>query len=108
MSETVVMAQGLVLEGTVGVVDYVEVVDHVEEVDHWKVEIEVVHVGVVAFQSNYLAVNLVLTSTVQWKVVQTNFGQTCFETVEVDLDMTWDHLMGNLVPWDSLALARHS
>lgn len=109
MSETVVMAQGLVLGGTVGVVDYVEVIDHVEVVGHWMVEIEVVLVGVVAFPSNYLAMNLVLTSTaVRWKVVQMNFGHTCFGTVEVDLDMTWDHLMGNLVPWDSLALARHS
>ena len=33
---------------------------------------------------------------------------TRFETAGGDLDMTWVRLTGNLVPWSSLALVRHS
>ena len=56
--ETVVMAQGIDLGGTV------EVVDHVEAVGQLLVETEVGLVEVVEFQSSYLAVNSVLTSIV--------------------------------------------
>ena len=67
--------------------------------------------GVVPLQSSYLVMSLVQMSIVPWKVVQKMgvYGYTCLLQVGVDPGMmTWARLMGNLVPWDSFALVRHS